>query len=49
VENARTVTGEPDLRELIGPPKDGATAKIADRLNDLTRRHFSGQWKGDDR
>lgn len=34
----RTISAEPDLREVIGPPKDGATAKIADRLNELTRQ-----------
>jgi uncharacterized protein len=38
MENGHTVTGEPQLREIIGPPKEGATAKIADRLNDLTRQ-----------
>lgn len=26
------------MREIIGEPKEGATAKIADRLNDLTRQ-----------
>ncbi len=34
----RTVSAEPELREIIGPPKDGATAKIANRLNHLTRQ-----------
>jgi PPOX class probable FMN-dependent enzyme len=33
-----TISAEPDLREIIGPPKDGATAKIANRLNSLTRQ-----------
>jgi PPOX class probable FMN-dependent enzyme len=36
--NARPVSTEPDLREIIGPPKDGATDKIADHLNELTRQ-----------
>ena len=35
---ARPLSFEPELREIIGPPKPGATAKIADRLNHLTRR-----------
>jgi PPOX class probable FMN-dependent enzyme len=38
MENGHTVTGEPRLREIIGPQKEGASAKIADRLNDLTRQ-----------
>ena len=38
MENGRAVTEEPQLREIIGPQKDGAGAKIADRLNDLTRQ-----------
>ncbi|HEY3943916.1 MAG TPA: pyridoxamine 5'-phosphate oxidase family protein [Solirubrobacteraceae bacterium] len=38
MENGNSVTGEPRLREIIGQPKEGATAKIADRLNDLTRQ-----------
>jgi PPOX class probable FMN-dependent enzyme len=38
MENGHTVGTEQQLREIIGPPKEGATAKIADRLNDLTRQ-----------
>lgn len=38
MQNGHAVTGEPRLREIIGEPKEGATAKIADRLNDLTRQ-----------
>ncbi len=38
MEKGHHVTEEPRLREIIGPPKEGATAKIADRLNDLTRQ-----------
>ena len=38
MENGHSVTGEPRLREIIGQAKEGATAKIADRLNDLTRQ-----------
>jgi PPOX class probable FMN-dependent enzyme len=38
VINARAISAEPQLREHIGPPKEGATAKIADRLNDLTKQ-----------
>lgn len=38
MQNGHAVTGEPQLREIIGHPKEGATAKIADRLNDLTRQ-----------
>jgi PPOX class probable FMN-dependent enzyme len=34
---SHSVTAEPELRKIIGPPKDGATAKIADHLNELTR------------
>jgi PPOX class probable FMN-dependent enzyme len=38
VTSTRALDSEPRLRELIGPPKEGATAKIADRLNHLTRQ-----------
>lgn len=38
VQSSRSEIAEPQLRAIIGPPKDGATAKIADRLNDLTRQ-----------
>jgi uncharacterized protein len=38
MENGHSVSAEPQLREIIGPTKEGATAKIADRLNDLTRQ-----------
>ncbi|MGN6168121.1 MAG: pyridoxamine 5'-phosphate oxidase family protein [Solirubrobacteraceae bacterium] len=38
MENRRPVTAEQQLREIIGPPKEGVSAKIADRLNDLTRQ-----------
>jgi len=34
----RPVTAESELREAIGTPAEAATAKIADRLNDLTRQ-----------
>lgn len=37
VPHPRTISSESQLREAIGNPKDGATAKIADRLNGLTR------------
>jgi PPOX class probable FMN-dependent enzyme len=33
-----SIRAEPELREIIGPPKDGATTKIADHLNELTRQ-----------
>jgi uncharacterized protein len=32
------ITTEHELRGIIGPPKANATAKIADRLNELTRQ-----------
>lgn len=38
VENGRVVTEEAQLRDIIGPPKPEATAKIVDRLNGLTRQ-----------
>jgi uncharacterized protein len=38
METTHVLIGEPQLREIIGPTKDGATAKIADRLNGLTRQ-----------
>src|SRR5271169_7040725 len=34
----RTITDEAELRELIGNPTDTVVAKLADRLNDLTRQ-----------
>jgi PPOX class probable FMN-dependent enzyme len=33
-----TISAEPELRERLGAPKDGATAKIASALNHLTRQ-----------
>lgn len=38
VASGRPIGAETELREIIGPPKPGATAKIADRLNGLTRQ-----------
>ncbi len=38
VTGAPRFDSEAELRELIGPTKDGATAKISDRLNHLTRQ-----------
>jgi predicted pyridoxine 5'-phosphate oxidase superfamily flavin-nucleotide-binding protein len=35
---SRVITNEADLREIIGTPAPLITAKISDRLNDLTRR-----------
>jgi hypothetical protein len=35
---SRVITNEAELRELIGSPAPLITAKISDRLNDLTRR-----------
>ncbi len=32
------LNSEPELRDLIGPTKAGATAKISDRINHLTRQ-----------
>jgi PPOX class probable FMN-dependent enzyme len=34
----RTITGETELRSVIGMPTDQVTAKLADKLNDLTRQ-----------
>ncbi|HEY5431414.1 MAG TPA: pyridoxamine 5'-phosphate oxidase family protein [Solirubrobacteraceae bacterium] len=34
----RTITDEAQLREILGTPTDIVVAKIADRLNDLTRQ-----------
>jgi PPOX class probable FMN-dependent enzyme len=36
--NPSPISAEPDLRAIIGPPKPGATDKIADRLNSLTKQ-----------
>jgi PPOX class probable FMN-dependent enzyme len=36
--DVRPIIAEPELREAIGTPSDVAIAKIADRLNDLTRQ-----------
>jgi len=38
VAATRTITDEAQLRELIGVPTDTVVAKLADRLNDLTRQ-----------
>jgi uncharacterized protein len=38
VAATRTITDEAQLRELIGAPTDTVLAKLADRLNDLTRQ-----------
>jgi uncharacterized protein len=38
VAATRTITDEAQLRELIGDPTDTVVAKLADRLNDLTRQ-----------
>ena len=38
VDDRPFVTREPHLRQIIGPPKPRAAAKIADRLNPLTRQ-----------
>ena len=35
---ARTIASEEQLREIIGSPADLVAAKVADRLNDLTRQ-----------
>ncbi len=35
---SRVITNEAELREIIGSPAPLITAKISDRLNDLTRR-----------
>jgi hypothetical protein len=34
----RTIADEQELREILGSPSDQVVAKIADRLNDLTRQ-----------
>ena len=34
----RTITDEAELRRILGTPTDTVVAKIADRLNDLTRQ-----------
>ena len=36
--SARTITSEEDLREVIGSPTELVAAKVADRLNHLTRQ-----------
>jgi PPOX class probable FMN-dependent enzyme len=38
VRTLRTITDEAELRALIGTPNELVVTKIADRLNDLTRR-----------
>jgi hypothetical protein len=38
VDTIRTITSEAELREIIGVPSDVVVAKLADRLNDLTRQ-----------
>jgi PPOX class probable FMN-dependent enzyme len=38
MDTIRAITNEQDLREIIGVPTDVVTAKLADRLNDLTRQ-----------
>jgi PPOX class probable FMN-dependent enzyme len=38
VAATRTITSEQELREIIGSPTELVVAKIADRLNDLTRQ-----------
>ncbi len=38
MENGRPIGAETELREIIGHPKRGATDKIVDRLNGLTRQ-----------
>jgi PPOX class probable FMN-dependent enzyme len=38
VATPRTISSESELRGTIGDPKHLATAKVADRLNDLTRQ-----------
>ena len=38
MDTIRAITSEQDLREIIGVPTDVVTAKLADRLNDLTRQ-----------
>jgi uncharacterized protein len=38
VNTIRAITHEQELREIIGAPTDLVTAKLTDRLNDLTRQ-----------
>ncbi len=38
METVRTITSERELREIIGAPTDIVKAKLADRLNELTRQ-----------
>jgi predicted pyridoxine 5'-phosphate oxidase superfamily flavin-nucleotide-binding protein len=38
VNSIRTITSEAELREIIGSPAELIVAKIADRLNQLTRQ-----------
>jgi PPOX class probable FMN-dependent enzyme len=38
VADVRTITSEAELRALIGQPTDVVRAKLADRLNELTRQ-----------
>jgi PPOX class probable FMN-dependent enzyme len=38
VDSIRTITSEAELREIIGSPAELIVAKIADRLNQLTRQ-----------
>ncbi|MEA2146083.1 MAG: uncharacterized protein QOG59_1670 [Solirubrobacteraceae bacterium] len=38
MDTIRAITNEQDLRQIIGEPTDVVTAKLADRLNDLTRQ-----------
>lgn len=38
MDGVRTVTSEDELRDLIGEPTDLVRAKLADRLNELTRQ-----------
>ena len=38
MDTIRAITNEQELREIIGVPTDVVTAKLADRLNDLTRQ-----------
>jgi len=38
MKRLRTITSQAELRAIIGPPAEITRAKIADRLNDLTRQ-----------
>ena len=38
METVRTITSEVELRDIIGTPTELVRAKLADRLNDLTRQ-----------